>query len=182
MKLELPWEKWIENVMQIIKDHDPEFFIKHPPEADFINNLVFIATELHGPALKEKIDAYSQQFESTELTGAPQNPELIEFIRQHHQEYAIFLWTSNLTTTVKPILEDLEILPHFKKVIGRETVKQLKPARDGFDLIQIDFPFELSEFLMIGDSDADKGAAETVGIDFFRVNFFKKEWSEQFSN
>ena len=59
----------------------------------------------------------------------------------------------------------------FQKVITRDDVYYIKPEIDGFKLIHTNNNLK-NGYLLIGDSIFDKQAADTIGIDFFRVNYF----------
>lgn len=68
-------------------------------------------------------------------------------------------------------LHKLKIDDAFEKIVARDDVMYIKPDPDGVRLVLGDEP-DVSKFLMVGDSSADKGAAEAIGMDFFRVDRF----------
>lgn len=63
------------------------------------------------------------------------------------------------------------ITDHFKKVISREDVYLLKPDNEGFKYIY-EGGTALDKYLFIGDSDADRIAAEKSGIKFLHIDNF----------
>lgn len=120
---------------------------------------------------------WSAEFEAKYLEGIKRNPELIEWIKSHKNQYQMFLWTSNCLTTVKPILTQEGLVDCFDLLVTKDIVMYTKPDPDGFthildQLRKKGSEHTLSDFLFIGDSDADRGAAEAVGIDFFRIKYF----------
>ena len=75
-------------------------------------------------------------------------------------------------------MEEIGLAPIIKQVISKDKVQLVKPEPDGFNLIQdwlqtkLQVAPKLSEFMMIGDSVADEGAAKNAGINFFKVKYF----------
>jgi HAD superfamily hydrolase (TIGR01549 family) len=80
----------------------------------------------------------------------------------------LYIWTSNDEKTVAPILNELNINKLFKKIITRNNVNYIKPNPEGFYLINKENNSK-ANYLLVGDSDADKGAAIESGIDFFNI-------------
>jgi len=171
--LDLPWDEYMTGINRIIGEFDPELGLKHTQSPSFEHNLLDIAIEKHGEPLRRKLNAYAAQFEREKLKGVRENRELTDFIRQNHSQYAIFLWSSNMSATIKPILEKTGLAAYFKDLITRDRVEYLKPSPNGFSLIEPQLTYEKSEYLMIGDSNADKIAAESAGIEFFKVKYFE---------
>ena len=100
----------------------------------------------------------------------PDNPNpLINFIKST-QGYKMSIWSSNSRPIVKKVLQKVGILAKFEKLITREDVKFLKPEADGFNKIWDD-KIPKSQYLFIGNSEADQEAAHKAQIDFFKISF-----------
>ena len=70
------------------------------------------------------------------------------------------------------MLDKLGIEQHFDVIVARDDVRLLKPSPEGWQHIYGDEP--LSEYLFVGDSANDHGAAVAVGIDYFEIKHFKE--------
>ena len=58
--------------------------------------------------------------------------ELVDFIHEHHSAYTIHIWSSNMTTTFVPVLEDDGIYQYIDCAIGKDSVDLIKGYPDGF--------------------------------------------------
>jgi len=105
--------------------------------------------------------------------GYDVNSNLIGYIKKVDKHYAIF--SDNLTSTVNKILYELGIATKFKIVIGKDSVSDFKPSGEGILKIIDFFSVGNDEIILVGDSEKDKIAAESVGIRFIRCNFQKSE-------
>jgi HAD superfamily hydrolase (TIGR01509 family) len=161
--LEADWKIWGEQRMSLVKKYDPLF----PEEA--------IDPETQNDRFKKygkdfKKDAFYQnlQFESAVSACTPIEPVIALIKNLTSKE--LYIWSSNSKETVQKHLKNIGILDKFKMVISFEDVEFIKPNPDGFKYIQQDnLDLDLSKIIFIGDSVADKGAAETVGVDFLNV-------------
>ena len=72
------------------------------------------------------------------------------------------------------MLKKYNLLPQFKKIVTRNDVAMVKPHPEGFALIK-DNNIPLNKYLFIGDSKADKQAAQAVGIDFYKITYFNNK-------
>lgn len=171
--LDLPWDVYNRGVLKVVANLDPEWAVANLDSTNFVNNVLDIIIAKHGPKVRDQINAYAQKFEHENLRNYQENPELITFIEENYQNYDLYLWTSNMLATVEPILSRYDLDSCFKKLITRDSVNLIKPYPDGFEIIHKAQPLEKSEYLMIGDSKADKDAASTAGIDFFPITYFK---------
>lgn len=60
--------------------------------------------------------------------------------------------------------------------VTHHAVNLLKPYPDGFFKIFQISTHERKDFLMVGNSHTDEGAAQSVGIDFLKVDEEKVQW------
>lgn len=171
--LDLPWQKYNDEVMKIIEEEAPEWPDPQIDNTTFVNNFLDIVIEKNGSQLLKKVNDYAAQFEQEELRDYQENRELTSQLEPLSKNYDLYLWTSNMEETVKKILDKHHLTTYFKQLITRDKVQSLKPDPDGFNIIQKQQPLEKTEYLMIGDSTADKDAAASAGIDFFEITYFK---------
>jgi HAD superfamily hydrolase (TIGR01549 family) len=126
---------------------------------------------------KKAAEAYidlSRSFEKKNYSGHQPNMRIVNFIIDNRDKYKFFLFTSNHSETINPVLEDLGIIDVFYKIITRDSVVHPKPDPDGFSQI-IDSNVDKKEYLMIGDTSNDELAAKNAGIDFIHVVDFEQE-------
>ncbi len=177
--LKLPWSVYHEKQSKILSKYDSDLFEQLSKDLT-MSGLTNHFVEQFGQTVKEEIIEWSTSFESTYLEGVEENKQLIHFVNKYHQQYHFFVWSSNVTQTITPVLKENKLLKYFDKVIGKDLVTFTKPQGDGFELVQKELQqsvpqtkFSRTDYLMIGNSiTSDKGAAETVGIDFFLIDYF----------
>lgn len=173
--LHLPWGEYLETTYDLLKTYNAEFFTKEAISNETNFQLINKFTREFGSAPRDMTLAYAKRFETEKLTGVSPCQRQLDFLDAHGEEYTLFLWTSNCTTTVEPILKEKGYHALFTHIIGRDSVTYCKPDPDGFNQIKeyvvknIDPDATLADFLMIGDSNSDEGAAYHSDIDFFRV-------------
>jgi HAD superfamily hydrolase (TIGR01509 family) len=113
------------------------------------------------PALLEA----SEEFESTYFAHTPHD-ELVQAVHELAKNgKTLYLWTGNMRSTADRALTEIGIHHLFKQIISREDVRQTKPHPEGWQLLEQGIA--RSEYLFVGDSGNDKGAAEALGIDYF---------------
>jgi HAD superfamily hydrolase (TIGR01549 family) len=127
----------------------------------------------YGSKVKKKIDDIYLFWETKMLKQAVYNQKLFDFIRRN-KKYHYYIWSNNQKSTVEAILKDNNALGQFSGHITGTDVAFFKPEPEGFNKI---FPiknFNREEILMIGDSKNDEESAKNCGIDFFKIDQFKK--------
>lgn len=167
-KIEMDWSGWHVGMADIYRQFD------HQKVEDYSSdehNRYNSYVEKFGQELVEKIKKFNVEYESRMTRGLSSNPELIEFIKQA-SEFEMFVYSSNSKSTVERGLRELEIADKFELVVSRDEVIYIKPNPEGFGLI-LDPNVSKSEYLMIGNSHADRIAAESAGIDFYLVEYFR---------
>lgn len=159
-------------IRKVAKAIDPEITASIGPEQRSCV-LLDALVKKHGEIATDKIFPFYKEKENTLIPTAKPNPEIIDFIKNADQDYKLYIWSSNMTDTFKTVLATQDLNKYFRKTVGRDNVKLAKPNPDGFELIYQPGT-EKSEYLMIGDSDADQGAAKNAEIDFFLVDYFDR--------
>jgi len=153
---------------------DRELVLAHPQTVTRANNMMNMLIAKHGDSVKEEIYSYLEFFESKYLKGITPNSELIEWINKNNGKYKFHLWTSQMSRSLDKILPMAGLEDVFTQKIARDMVKMAKPYPYGFELIFAEQGGEKQDYLMVGDSEFDEGAAKNAGIDYYFENFFKK--------
>ncbi len=168
--LVLPWSNWYEGLKTELTKYDAtiwdEFEQKVISQAEMQNKYM----QNHGDTVRDFINTHSRSFESEQLVRHEPNTDLLEVLN-HLSGKSLYIWSSNTHATIEKVLQETGLRHHFKQVIARDDVQYIKPKPDGFNAIY-DESVPKSEFLMVGDSSHDRGAAESAGIDFYLTDFF----------
>ncbi len=169
-RLHLPWPEGYE----LLYDRAPNHIEKQMRE-DFARG------EAYGVVLNKAVEqhdeflplllAWAHEFEAQLVSHEPHD-ELVAALPQFAAEgRRLVLWTSNTRRAALQTLTELNIAQHFDVIVARDDVRLIKPNAEGWRHI---YGSELlGEYLFIGDSENDCGAAEAVGIDFFEIKHFK---------
>ncbi len=116
---------------------------------------------------------FTRTYEMANYSGHEPKMMLINFIEKNQDKYQFFLWTSNHSEVVLPVLKELGLVGLFKVIVSRDSVALPKPDPEGFSQIFIP-QTDKTDYLMIGDSDNDRLSAGAAGIDFIDVLDFIK--------
>jgi len=168
-KLKINWKTWYKEVTDLYHKYDPSYEEKDKKQIELDQNS-FI--KRFGKEFYQKLIKFQLNYEKKYYQGYLKNNSLIEFIKKNKNK-RLFLWTSNHSDTVKPILKKLEINKSFTKKIFKNTVLYIKPSSEGFNLINQPKKPNKS-YLMVGDSIFDQQAAKNSKIDFLKITYFKK--------
>lgn len=76
-------------------------------------------------------------------------------VLQHFSDFPLFLVTNKNEKVASIILEKLNLLKYFKKIIGGDTYPQLKPNPTAIFDIMKTYTFKAEQVLMVGDTDVD---------------------------
>jgi phosphoglycolate phosphatase-like HAD superfamily hydrolase len=173
--LHIDWEGYREGLYELVGNFDKQIVADMPKVKGIASNFYNRVIIKHGVEAKRKLDEYADNWELTKFTGYKPNNTLIEFIHGQADKYRFHVWTSQNMSLAKKMVEDLAIADKINQLIPKEKVELLKPIPDGFNKINQEVKAELADYLMIGDSESDKGAAENAGIDFLHVNEIDNE-------
>lgn len=162
------WKKWHLGAGEIFKKYEPTF-IKHL-QGEKIYHLQNEMFKKYGQSLKLEIDSFTRDLEALEVMGIEPINKTIELINRFYADgKSLYIWSSNDSVLVTKSLKELKILEYFKFLITRDKVDLLKPEKSGFDKYLSSLDENLDNFLMVGDSDADKQAALSCRIDYLDV-------------
>ena len=167
-RLDLPWEEWIAQILGAITDpasrHRLERSLYEPGAAWGVVLNECVAT---GRLSRDFIIRVSQDFERQYLTHLPNDALLQRLADLGAGRRAFSIWTSNTRRTVARVLEDTRIAKHFGLVVACEDVRFGKPDGEGWrGLFGVAPP---NRCLIVGDSDNDALAAQSVGVAFVRI-------------
>lgn len=168
-ELLLDWNRAYDFGMDRLKDIDAPLFEELMSSvADWAESQNAFVRK-HGKDALDIIVDNNIKFESDLLKGVRKNDELIEFLKLDN-DYTKYIWTSNTRGVVEDALREMELLNKFTNIVTRNELNFLKPNVEGFTHLH-DGKIPVSRFLFVGDSTSDKGAADALGMDFFKVSF-----------
>ncbi|NOY15213.1 MAG: HAD family hydrolase [bacterium] len=166
----LPWDKHQEELGRLALSLGDK--ITKENLANDVTGLINQIISVYGKAAKDKLYKMSAEFEVNNLEKVLVNDGLVEFVKKYQDQHRFFIWSSNMSAAIEPILKDYGLLEIFDKVITKDRVDLIKPYPDGFYQIYNPEVDKRSDFMMIGDSGFDQEVAKRVGIDFFKINYF----------
>lgn len=165
--LHLPWQILRNQLKQVVGQLDNKMVAEEQNQrAVPLHNS---AIKKYGHQAKKIIYPLWESFEINYLKDTTPNLELISFIKNNYQKYTFYIWSSNFTKTIAPLLKKYQIINLFKKIITHESVDLLKPSPDGFYRIFKPAFQHQKDFLLIGDNENDRLAAQNAGVDFLNI-------------
>lgn len=166
--LHLPWNVFSEKVRQKLSEVNSDLVAEYTKNGK-TNDLMNKAIKLHGQRARDIIMSWGVQFERDYIEKISINSKLIEFIENEVNNFEFYIWSSNMFSTISRVLKKYKLNNHFQKVIARDAVDLSKPYPDGFFKIFNPNIHKRSDFLFVGDSEFDKQAADSAGIDYFKI-------------
>ncbi|OGD63432.1 hypothetical protein A2160_03140 [Candidatus Beckwithbacteria bacterium RBG_13_42_9] len=167
--LKIDWSEFRPGFRKLANEIDPEV-VKQVPEKPKMSNILYSKLiAKHGAKAKKPLLKYSADYEDSHYLGFIENKPLINFIREKHDDFALYIWSSNNAKTISLVVKQLGFKDFFKKIISKEDVNLLKPYLDGFNLIFDTKKHRLEDFLLIGDNFLDEKAAKNAKIDFLNM-------------
>lgn len=160
--LDLDWGKWADQMLEVLKKYNPEHSNAYSQTE--LND----ATRKLGKEFRTVIVKENAKAEKANYKGYSKNELALELLKQLRKVCRVHLWTSNDLRTVGPILIELGIANYFAASVFSGDVMFLKPDPDGFEKINM-MKLPPEKFLFVGDSAADRGACEAVGIQYIDV-------------
>ncbi|NTS75539.1 phosphoglycolate phosphatase [Catenovulum sp. SM1970] len=91
----------------------------------------------------------------------PNVAETLKTLKQQGFELAVL--TNKSDAFVEPILTAAEIMPYFSAWVGGQTLKEKKPSPMGLLHLAKQFNCQMTEIVMVGDSENDIKAAKAAG-------------------
>lgn len=169
--LALPWDMWKVEFEKMLGNDNSHTW------GEYLNKDITLAEAQNiylrngGETARQTLTQFNAQFEKTLLEGVSHNHALLQEVDELPDNLYLYIWSSNSTETLKNVLTDLAVHHKFEKIVSRDDVSLIKPDPAGFDLLyKKDVPKD--RYLMVGDSDADRGAAQAAGINFYRIDYF----------
>lgn len=172
--LHIDWSDWRSGIAKIFLKYDPNSTYD-PSQSSFAFQNHFIKE--NGTAIVKELHKFSREYEGSHYLGHTPNQGLVDFIKKIAQEgeKKQFVWTSNNSKTVLPVIKELGLEGFFEKVVARDTVNFMKPSHEGFMEHIFIKDTDLADYVLVGDNNHSDGeAAKTAGIDYIHVNDFMK--------
>lgn len=170
-KMEIDWSGWHIQLANLFDKYDSHLDVNQKPiphSWHYRNQLV----EIYGDNLLNEIREMTTNYESKFLNALTPNTELVNFI-QTTNFLTFYVYSSNSKKTVITGISELGLLEYIRAVVSLDDVRFIKPNPEGFYLFD-NFEQKKSQFLMIGDSEADQKAAQAAGIDFVECKTFEE--------
>ena len=167
-KLLINWQSWYQEMEALSEYYKTEVTVAEVGFQKIQNAYI----EKGGEEARNKILEINYRNEKQHYTGYELLPVALPLLELVKKCATVYVWTSNDHRTIDPILVELGMDNFFTKVVARNDVTFIKPDPEGFSLIY-DEKNPKTEYLIIGDSDADEGAAQNAGIDFLNIAEFK---------
>lgn len=169
--MHIDWPKMSERMREDIVALDPELWEafgggKNTP---LLNELMV----RHGDAGLDIIHRHVPAFEMQYKDDYAKNEALLAEIAKLHNQFHLFIWSSNSRALLDDVLAQLGMQDWFETIVSRTSVRHAKPSPEGFELIR-DPDVPLERYILIGDSSHDEGAARAAGIDFYHHDFFER--------
>lgn len=165
--LHLPWKTFKNNMLLKLRTIDQGLILEQ--EADPIIPLMNQAIKKHGMIAKSCINTFCRDFEQEHASSESPNMSLVMQIKELDSNYKKYIWSSNMYTTVKHVLDLYKLNTLFSLIVTQDLVEYLKPEPDGFHQIFQSEGGSNEEYILIGDSRHDEGASKAAGIDFLHV-------------
>lgn len=168
LTLHIDWPAWGEAIEQLFLSYDKNYTgSAYSGWAEAENDFM----QRFGAEFRKKLIATSYRLEKQTFSGFTPNTTCIALCKAVAKSYPIGIWTSNDKRTVANPLREVGVFSLADSIVTRNEVNFLKPDPDGFRFFKKP-EFSASDYVMIGDSQADKGAAKQAGISFFHVSAF----------
>jgi len=164
----IDWSNWEKDLQKLFSSYD-----LNAGDSDFeYAKMINLCIERYGDEARDKILEINYRNEKNYFSGYDLSPITMDLLEISKENADLYLWTSNDKRTIVPILKELDMEKFFKKIVTRNDVKYVKPSADGFSLIYNENNPK-SQYMLIGDSESDSGAANESGIDFLNIKEFK---------
>lgn len=172
-KMEIDWSGWHGGIAEIYAKYDPNHDYSEGKNPHLYHNQL---VAMYGDALVVEERAFNSRYEMQYLTGFIPNAQAVQFILENLTP-TFYVYSSNSRPTVVKGLLELGILNRIHTIISKDDVRFVKPNPEGFFTLD-NFLGNENDFLMIGDSGADRDAAKAAGIDFLECRMFEKYHEE----
>lgn len=163
--LHIDWKKWGDDLEVCIRAYDPNFSMT---KVNGLARMQNAYVKKFGKTFRDELVAFNSDAEKKYYSGYSIVPHALDLLHIATRHADVHIWTSNDTSTILPILHELNINHLFKTIVGRNDVAYIKPDPEGFSHIYA--PEEnISSYLFVGDSTADRDAAASAGIAFIPI-------------
>lgn len=168
-ELLVDWSYWRNDLTALFLSYDNDFDINNFANWTEAQNFYI---ESFGDEIRDKIIEISYRVEKEHYSGNELVPVALEILDSAKKHAELYIWSSNDKRTIEPIIKELNVETLFDKIVSRNDVTYIKPNPSGFDLI-FNPDNSKSAYLMIGDSEFDRFAAQNSEIDFINISEFE---------
>jgi FMN phosphatase YigB (HAD superfamily) len=160
--LRIDWGSWKQRIEEAIHPYDAAF------SSAFSHRALNELTARLGRPFRNHIIEVNRAAERENYHGYSRNEAALEALGKASEIARVHLWTSNCRDTLTPILRELHIDGLFSTKVYFDDVMLIKPDPEGFSRINTTTA-PVERFLFVGDSDSDRGACQTLGIEYVDV-------------
>lgn len=117
--------------------------------------------------IKREVDTIWRKFEKETIENKRIKlyPEANKFVKELHSKgYILAIASNNCHASIEEALRFANLREYFSYIIGRDDVRNTKPAPDMLFKILDHFKVKSDEVLFFGDSENDFKAAKAAGI------------------
>lgn len=161
----IDWKEWHKGIGEIIHSYDSSFTLHL--KGELVHGYVNGYVKKFGDPFLQKIISFVDEYEMQNAKGFEVNKNAREFI-ESNREKSFSIWSSNSRAIIEVMLKQNGLAGVFEPIACRDNVRYIKPEIDGFAIVH-DLNVDKSDYVMIGDSRFDKGAAENVGIEYIDI-------------
>lgn len=169
----LPWETWGMSMRETLSKIDASIWDAWHNREINISELQNQYVDTYGDEALQIILEHNERFERELLQGWEPHADLLQTVKNVDTGIKKYVWSSNTREVINLVLKEERLTHLFEGIVSRDDVTLLKPDPEGFYKLW-NPEVNKNQYLMVGDSKADRQAAKSAGIDFFYVDFFKQ--------
>lgn len=167
--LNIDWSSWYRGIENIFRKYDISYMGTLGSQSEQEIQNVYI--QKYGETIRFDLLEFVKDYEKKNSKGIIPITRTLKLLNQIDSNRSnLYIWSSNSSSTISKYLSELGVYDKFAKIVSRDDVYYIKPKTDGFNIISGTLANQnKSDFIFIGDSDADIGAAKEIGIEFLNV-------------
>lgn len=173
-RVEIPWREWNRWLVEDFPDDDLKPLFRDAYDRERYVPGMVLNQQLARVDMAEFV-AQATDYEVKYYQGYTPYERLAALVPQLGRAgLDLYLWTNNTRPTAQKILASMGIAGHFQGLVTRTEVEYTKPSPDGWRHIHDENdPRPLSDYLFVGDGENDRLVAESIGIKFFYIDYFR---------
>jgi phosphoglycolate phosphatase len=124
---------------------------------------------------KEQTKLFTKYYDKACIEDVVLFDGIEDAIKSYAKQYKMYIATNASDNFAYKILENLNILEYFDKIIGANNVKNPKPKPDMLEKILSDYNYDNKDVVLVGDSQKDELSAKNANIKFILVDWSKAD-------